>query len=243
MMIGSVTTALPASYPSPGDTPRAGARVDQEAFARGSERVGIDRSAATTRPGEAQASPPGVMGAPKDKDETARVMGARDPRDASAKGGEKDEASSGSAAEPENERGLTEDEQKAVRALEARDREVRAHEAAHMRAGGDLVRGGASFSYQRGPDGRQYAIGGEVSIDTSSGSTPAETIARAERIRAAALAPAEPSAQDMQVAAEATRMAAEARAAQASAGQAKPDANPYQPRVQAERGAIIDQYA
>ncbi|MCB1956326.1 MAG: hypothetical protein KDG55_11665 [Rhodocyclaceae bacterium] len=133
---------------------------------------------------------------------------------------------------------LTEEEQKAVRALEARDREVRAHEAAHMRAGGDLVRGSASFSFQRGPDGQQYAVGGEVSIDTSSGRTPEETIAKADRVRAAALAPAEPSGQDMAVAAEAARMAAQARAELAAT-----KGNPYQPKVSAERGAVVDEYA
>ena len=46
-----------------------------------------------------------------------------------------------------------------------------------------------------------------------------------------------------QVAAEASRMAAQARAEQAAASREKGDDNPYQPRVRAERGALIDQYA
>lgn len=111
---------------------------------------------------------------------------------------------------------LDDDERRALRELEARDREVRAHEAAHLAAAGGLALSAASFSFQRGPDGKMYAVGGEVSIDISEGGTPEETIARAERIRAAALAPAEPSAQDMHVAARAARMAAEARAALAA---------------------------
>ncbi|MCB1890041.1 MAG: hypothetical protein KDH20_20720 [Rhodocyclaceae bacterium] len=168
-----------------------------------------------------------------DRDGSAREVGSDD----------KSTRAAGETEEAGEEQGLTEEEQKVVRELEARDREVRAHEAAHMRAGGDLVRGSASFSYQRGPDGQQYAVGGEVSIDTSAGSTPAETIAKAQRIRAAALAPAEPSSTDMQVAAEASRMAAQARAEQAAASREKGDDNPYQPRVRAERGALIDQYA
>jgi len=151
--------------------------------------------------------------------------------------GESEAKATGSAQTGKSE-ALTEEEQKAVRALEARDREVRAHEAAHMRAGGDLVRGSASFSFQRGPDGQQYAVGGEVSIDTSSGRTPEETIAKADRVRAAALAPAEPSGQDMAVAAEAARMAAQARAELAAT-----KGNPYQPKVSAERGAVVDEYA
>ena len=37
-----------------------------------------------------------------------------------------------------------------VERLQERDREVRAHERAHMTAGGSYVRGGATFEYQRG---------------------------------------------------------------------------------------------
>lgn len=96
-------------------------------------------------------------------------------------------------------------------ALQARDREVRAHEMAHVAAGAGLVTRGASYTYQTGPDGQRYAIGGEVGIDTSPGRTPEESLSKAERIRAAALAPAEPSGQDRQVAAQAARMASEAR--------------------------------
>ncbi len=105
---------------------------------------------------------------------------------------------------------LSADERKMVAELRARDAEVRAHEAAHMAAGGGLT-GGASFTYQVGPDGGRYAIGGEVSIDASPGNTPQETVMKAQRIRAAALAPADPSAQDRAVAAAAARMEAAAR--------------------------------
>lgn len=105
--------------------------------------------------------------------------------------------------------------QKIVAELAARDREVRAHEAAHIAAGGGLA-GGASYSYQTGPDGRRYAVGGEVSIDTSSTGNPEEDIVRAAAIRRAALAPAEPSGQDRSVAASATQMEIEARAALAA---------------------------
>jgi hypothetical protein len=99
-----------------------------------------------------------------------------------------------------------------VEEMKATDRDVRAHEAAHMAAGGNLVTSGASYTYETGPDGQRYAVAGEVGIDTSKGRTPEETLMRAERIRAAALAPADPSAQDRAVAAAAAQMAAEARA-------------------------------
>lgn len=95
-------------------------------------------------------------------------------------------------------------------ALKATDRQVRAHEAAHQAAAGGLA-GAASFNFVRGSDGTYYAIGGEVSIDTSPVSNdPQATLRKAEIIRRAALAPAEPSSQDQQVAAAASQMEAQA---------------------------------
>ncbi|MDD3328198.1 MAG: putative metalloprotease CJM1_0395 family protein [Zoogloea sp.] len=107
--------------------------------------------------------------------------------------------------------GLSEADLKIVSELKARDRVVRTHEMAHLAAGAGIVTRGASFTYQTGPDGQRYAVGGEVGISTSPGRTPEETLAKADQIRAAALAPADPSSQDLRVAAEAAQMAAEAR--------------------------------
>ena len=96
--------------------------------------------------------------------------------------------------------------------LKARDQRVRAHEAAHLTAAGGLARGGAAYTYERGPDGNAYAVGGEVGIDTSPvPGNPAATLAKAQRIQAAALAPADPSAQDRSVASAASAMAAQAQ--------------------------------
>ena len=106
---------------------------------------------------------------------------------------------------------LNQQEMAQVAQLQARDAEVRAHEQAHLSAAGGLATSGMSFQYQKGPDGRRYAVGGEVSIDTSQGSTPAETISKMARVRAAALAPASPSSQDRKVAAAASRQMSEAR--------------------------------
>ena len=108
---------------------------------------------------------------------------------------------------------ITPQQQQELAALKARDREVRAHEAAHQAAAGSLATSGASFTYQKGPDGQLYAIGGEVNIDTSSVSgDPEATIRKARQIIAAALAPAEPSGPDRSVAAAATQMQASAQA-------------------------------
>lgn len=109
--------------------------------------------------------------------------------------------------------GPSESEQRQIAELKARDREVRAHEMAHQAAGGGLVRGGASFRYEQGPDGHPYAVSGEVSIDTAPVAGDAEaTLRKAQSIIAAALAPRQPSGQDRAVAAQASQMAAEARA-------------------------------
>ena len=121
---------------------------------------------------------------------------------------------------------LSEEQLKEVEQLKARDRDVRAHEMAHLAAAGGLATSGASFTYQRGPDGVSYAIGGEVKIDTSKGDTPEDTLRRAQIIRAAALAPAEPSGQDRSVAARAAQMEAEARAEQAGSDQEKGETSP-----------------
>lgn len=80
-----------------------------------------------------------------------------------------------------------------------------------MAAAGGIATSGASYTFQKGPDGMSYAIGGEVGIDTSPGRTPQETIQRASTIRAAALAPADPSGQDRAVAARAGQMELQAR--------------------------------
>lgn len=123
-------------------------------------------------------------------------------------------------------RELSEDEQRQLAQLKVTDREVHAHEAAHIAAAGGLVRGGASFSYQAGPDGRMYAVGGEVSIDTSAvAGNPQATIQKAQTIRAAALAPAQPSSADHAAAAAAGQLEAAARL-ELAAKQAEQQRNP-----------------
>ncbi len=107
---------------------------------------------------------------------------------------------------------LTEEEQKQIEELKSRDREVKNHEQAHIAAGGSYVLGGASYDYQTGPDGKQYAVGGSVNIDTSPvDGNPEATIAKAQVVIKAALAPAEPSGQDQKVASAARQMMSEAR--------------------------------
>jgi hypothetical protein len=95
---------------------------------------------------------------------------------------------------------LTPDEQRKVAELQKIDKAVHAHEAAHLAAAGGLAVSGASYSYVYGPDGKRYAVGGEVSIDTSAESRAQANIDKGRRVRAAAMAPADPSPQDRAVA-------------------------------------------
>lgn len=104
---------------------------------------------------------------------------------------------------------LSDSEKQQVRELAATDRTVRAHEAAHQAVGGSLT-GAASFRFVTGPDGTRYAVGGDVPVLlTTVHDDPEASIRLAEQVRAAALAPAEPSNQDRAVAAAATQVIAE----------------------------------
>lgn len=107
--------------------------------------------------------------------------------------------------------GLNEAEEKQVQELKKRDREVRAHEQAHARAGGSYA-SAPSYTFQQGPDGKRYAVGGEVQIDTSTERTAEATIRKMRIVINAALAPAEPSSQDLKVAQHARSQMAEAQA-------------------------------
>jgi|GEM_PF-1321990 len=107
--------------------------------------------------------------------------------------------------------GLTSEQQQQVEQLRRIDAQVRAHEAAHQATGGNLV-GGITFTYQMGPDGKQYAVGGDLPVDMStSGSDPSTIISKMRQIESAAMAPADPSGQDFAVAAQAAQIESEAR--------------------------------
>lgn len=118
---------------------------------------------------------------------------------------------------------LTEEEKREVEELRDRDRQVRQHEQAHLTAAGGYARGGPVYEYTTGPDNRRYATGGEVDIDTSEvPGDPQATIRKAQTVYRAALAPAEPSAQDRRVAAQARQMEMEAARKLDGSGGAEP---------------------
>lgn len=105
---------------------------------------------------------------------------------------------------------LSDEDKKVLEYLRKRDMEVRRHEQAHLVAAGPYAMGAPSYTYQVGPDGQRYAVGGQVQIDLSEEMTPEETLRKAQRLQQAALAPADPSSADRQVAAMASQMAQQA---------------------------------
>ncbi len=134
----------------------------------------------------------------------------RDPDGRSGQGGsgQSDAEQSGSGRDEQQ----SASEQRKLDELKKRDAEVRAHEQAHANTGGDLA-ASPSYEFQLGPDGRQYAVGGEVNIDLAMvPGDPQATIVKMQKVRAAALAPADPSSADRRVAAEATQRVLQAQA-------------------------------
>ncbi|MFZ4736916.1 MAG: putative metalloprotease CJM1_0395 family protein [Bradymonadia bacterium] len=122
--------------------------------------------------------------------------------------------SQGKAAQKpdDGQRELTEEQLRQIAELKSRDVEVRAHEQAHKAVAG--AHGGAiSLTYETGPDGRRYAVAGEVPVDLSPVSgDPAATVRKMQTIRQAALAPADPSGADRAAAARASQLAQKAQA-------------------------------
>lgn len=163
--------------------------------------MGGNLPAADPQAHQSPPTPPGLPGTPPDA-----ISGS--PTESPTV--DEADAAEGSAGGPEAD--LTDEEQRQVEDLQQRDREVRQHEQAHMAAAGGHARGGPSYEYTTGPDGKRYAAGGEVSIDTSKVSgDPEATIRKAQLVYRAALAPAEPSSQDRSVASQAKQMEMEAR--------------------------------
>jgi hypothetical protein len=102
-------------------------------------------------------------------------------------------------------------ERRQIQELVVRDRQVRDHERAHTAVGGQYA-GPPRYTFERGPDGINYAVAGEVSISAGAVTgDPAATIQKAQVVRRAALAPTEPSAQDRSVAAQAAHIESQAR--------------------------------
>ncbi len=112
-----------------------------------------------------------------------------------------EQAKNSSQQKDENSTELTTQEKAELTKLKAIDSKVRAHETAHQ--SGPAASGGASLTYAKGPDGVMYAVAGEVPVRITTGSTPQETITNMQGVIATALAPADPSPQDLSIASKA----------------------------------------
>ncbi len=96
--------------------------------------------------------------------------------------------------------GLTLEEQHIVEALRQRDGAVHQEEETHAAQAGQFA-GAPVYEYATGPDGRRYAVGGEVPVHVRVTSGNPDDVKQALAILGlAATSPAAPSAQDLMVA-------------------------------------------
>lgn len=196
----NITTALPAIPPAPMP---ASDGVGRENL----QRTAIQAPASSPQSGSSTDASNGRNGA---------VNGSTNDAKTAVDGESKEARKDGRSAEDKRESERTPQEQRQIEQqvteLKNRDAEVRTHEQAHAAVGGQYA-GSPSYEYQRGPNGKSYAVGGEVRIDVSVvPGDPQATIQKMQVVRRAALAPAEPSSADRAIAAEASIKAAEARA-------------------------------
>jgi len=157
--------------------------------------------------------PPRERAVPQDRVDISAAARQQATESAAEPAGEQAAAQSGETAIPPGApQELDTTTRRALESLRQRDQEVRLHEQAHLLAAGPYAKGGPSYTYQTGPDGQRYAVGGEVPIDLSAVSgDPQATLQKALTVRRAALAPTDPSETDQAVAAQATALAAQAQ--------------------------------
>ena len=157
--------------------------------------------------------PPRERALPRDRVDISAAARQQATESAAEPAGEQAAAQSGETAIPPGApQELDTTTRRALESLRQRDQEVRLHEQAHLLAAGPYAKGAPSYTYQTGPDGQRYAVGGEVPIDLSAVSgDPQATLQKALTVRRAALAPTDPSEADQAVAAQATALAAQAQ--------------------------------
>lgn len=167
------------------------------------------------QPESAAAQPDAALKTTRPQEQAAQALtGTASPADPKSLVAAQEMGKDGGGGHPGNPgaggQQLTPEEQRIVQELQQTDAKVRAHEQAHAAAGGAYA-GAPEYEYTRGPDGKVYAVSGEVSIDVSPESDPSATAAKMETVLRAASAPADPSAQDRKVAAQAQAELAKAR--------------------------------
>lgn len=155
----------------------------------------------------------GLYDAKGKETETQQAIDGRSERDPEQQQGEdaKREEEQASQRDTQQQQADQQEQQK-IQQLKSRDQEVKIHEQAHAALGGSHA-GSPSYSYELGPDGKRYAVDGEVQIDISPiPGDPQATIQKMQQVRAAALAPGEPSSADRRIAVQAAQQQAQAQA-------------------------------
>ena len=202
--IGSAFSSYPVRWIETPETARSRYVIDQNAEKQVEKTTDPDLGKPKSASGDVLDLSPEVEKALSINQSDARIQ-------LDSKSDVTDTAESGKTLAASGE--MTPEQQQKVAEMQARDQEVRTHEMAHVMAGGAYVTSGPSYEYEVGPDGKGYAVGGSVGIDTSPVSgDPEATIAKMQTVAAAALAPAKPSGQDQKVAAAARQAEAKARA-------------------------------
>lgn len=93
------------------------------------------------------------------------------------------------------------DEQDFARVLEKfkqADANIRSHEQIHATIGQTTAP--ISYNYQKGPDGKMYAVGGSVKLDVSLPDDPKAAAFKLDQIEKAAMGPSDPSGADTTIA-------------------------------------------
>jgi len=98
-----------------------------------------------------------------------------------------------------------------IKELEKMDKAVREHEQVHKAVAGPYA-GEITYRFVTGPDGKRYAVGGSTPLGAPQCRRPEETIRVMNKLRQAAMAPGDPSPEDMHVARLAAMREQEARA-------------------------------
>jgi len=89
------------------------------------------------------------------------------------------------------------DFQRVLEKFKSKDQEVRSHEQIHATIGHTTTP--ISYNYQEGPDGKMYAVGGSVRLDTSIPQDPNAASYKLDQIKKAAAGPADSSGADSMI--------------------------------------------
>jgi hypothetical protein len=81
------------------------------------------------------------------------------------------------------------------------DAQIRTHEQVHATIGHTTAP--ISYTYQQGPDGKMYAVGGSVRLDVSIPEDPKEALYKLDQIQKASTAPAFLSGADISISSQA----------------------------------------